>query len=78
MRTAQIGLGVACLSLGSLVGCAAAMVDTGVYQLKFAEPGESAQLTVMTDMVVLEYEDPQGSAYVEYAVVRRGGCKAQY
>ncbi|MFN3187368.1 MAG: hypothetical protein ACE37F_35550 [Nannocystaceae bacterium] len=78
MRARQVILGVVCLSLGSLVGCAAALINTGTYTWKFPEDGESAELTVMTDMVVLEYEDANGTAYVEYAVMRRGDCRAQY
>ncbi|MCR9161609.1 MAG: hypothetical protein ACE37F_35540 [Nannocystaceae bacterium] len=78
MRSGHILLGVVCLSLGSLVGCAAALIDTGTYTMKFPQDGESGELTVMTDMVVLEYEDQGGTAYVEYAVTRRGDCRGQY
>ena len=78
MRTKQILLGIACLTVGSLVGCAAALIDTGSYTLRFPDDGESAELTVMTDMVILEYEDAEGSAYVEYTVTSRGGCKGQF
>ncbi|MCR9161607.1 MAG: hypothetical protein ACE37F_35530 [Nannocystaceae bacterium] len=78
MRARQVILGVVCLSLGSLAGCAAALINTGTYTLKFGKEGESADLTVMTDMVVLEFEDPNGTAYVEYTVTERGDCRAQY
>lgn len=78
MKAKQVLLGVVCLTLGSLVGCAAALIDPGTYTLKFPQDGESAELTVLPDMVVLEYEDANGSAYVEYAVTRRGDCRGQY
>jgi hypothetical protein len=78
MRIKAVLLGVVCLSAGTLVGCAAALINTGTYTLKFGDEGESAELTVMRDLVILEYEDENGTAYVEYEVTSRGGCKGQY
>ena len=63
---------------GPQASCAAALIDTGSYTLKLPDDAESAELTVMTDMVILEYENAEGSAYVEYAVMSRGGCKGQF
>ena len=78
MRLKPIILGVFCLTIGTLVGCAAALIESGTYTLRFGDDDESAELTVMSDLVVLEYEDENGTAYVEYEVTSRGGCKGQF
>ena len=72
MRARTILLSLAGLLVGSIVGCAAAAVLPGDYELAFSEFGEQASLTVMDNRVILEYEDEDGSAYVEYEVVDRG------
>ena len=72
MSPRRIAVGLMGLALGSVVACAASTIGLGEYDLWSGEPGEQASLTVMDDRVILEYEDEDGSAYVEYEVVDRG------
>ncbi len=72
MSLRRIAYGFLGLSIGGVAACAASAIGLGEYDLWSGEPGEQASLTVMDDLVILEYEDEDGSAYVEYKVVDRG------
>jgi len=72
MSIRRIAYGLMGLTMGGAIACAASPIGLGEYELWSGEPGEEASLTVMEDLVILEYEDEDGSAYVEYKVVDRG------